>query len=135
MVRFDAPDLAAFDTQSFVAAVKAGKLVGSTGPLLDMQLNDVGIGGVLHGNSGTLTVRVAAAPWVDVNTLDIYVNGKRWPSVEIRAAGTHTVPMKFTAPSFVTAEVRGTPGDVYRIVAPGFVPMAFTNPIFVLPEE
>lgn len=134
MVRFDAPDLAAFDTTAFMAAVRAGKLVGSTGPLLDMHLNDVGIGGVLRGNSGTLTVKVDAAPWVDVNTLDIYVNGKRWQSVEMRAGGTHTVPMKFTAPSFVTAEVRGTPGDIYRIVAPGFTPMAFTNPIFVLPE-
>jgi hypothetical protein len=134
MVRFDAPDLAAFDTTGFIAAVKAGMLVGSTGPLLDMKLNDIGIGGVLRGNSGTLTVKVDAAPWVDVNTLDIYVNGKRWQSVEIRAGDTHTVPMKFTAPSFVTAEVRGTPGDIYRIVAPGFTPMAFTNPIFVLPE-
>lgn len=135
MVRFDAPDLAALDTRAFVAAVKNGKLVGTTGPLLDMQLNDVGIGGVLHGNSGMLTVNVLAAPWVDVNTLDIYVNGKRWQSVELRAGATHTVPMKFTEPSFVTAEVRGTPGDIYRIVAPGFVPMAFTNPIFVLPGE
>jgi hypothetical protein len=135
MVRFDAPDLAAFDTRAFIAAVKAGKLVGSTGPLLDMRLNDVGMGGVLRGNSGTLSVRVEAAPWIDVNTLDIYVNGKRWQSVEIRAGATHTVPMKFTEPSFVTAEVRGTPGDIYRIVAPGFTPMAFTNPIFVLPSE
>lgn len=134
MVRFDAPDLAAFDTRAFIAAVKNGKLVGSTGPLLDMQLNDVGVGGVLRSNSGTLTVRVDAAPWVDVSTLDIYVNGKRWQSVELHAGATHTVPMKFTEPSFVTAEVRGTPGDIYKIVAPGFVPMAFTNPIFVLPE-
>jgi hypothetical protein len=134
MVRFDAPDLAALDTQAFIAAVKAGKLVGSTGPLLDMQLNDIGIGGVLRGSSGTLTVRVSAAPWVDVSTLDIYVNGKRWQTVELHAGETHTVPMKFSAPSFVTAEVRGTPGDIYRIVAPGFTPMAFTNPIFVLPE-
>lgn len=135
LVRFDMPDPAALDAQAFVAAVKAGKVVGSTGPLLDMTLDGIGLGGVLHGNSGTLTVRVEAAPWVGVERLDIYVNGRRWQTVPIRAGATHSVWMNFTEPSFVTAEVHGTAGDIYRSVAPGLAPMAFTNPIFVLPRR
>lgn len=135
LVKFETSDLAGLDTNTFVAAIKSGKVVGSTGPLLDMKLNDTGLGEVFHGNSGILTVRVDAAPWVSVEKLDIYVNGKRWQSVDVHAGETHDVAMTFSEPSFITAEVHGTPGEIYRAVAPGLVPMAFTNPIFVLPEK
>ena len=46
-----------------------------------------------------------------------------------------TVPLEFASDSFVTVEVQGDPlgedAGRYRAVAPGFTPLAFSNPIFV----
>jgi hypothetical protein len=139
LVKFSAPDLAHLDTNAFIAAVKAGKLVGSTGPLLDMTLTDekfgsAGLGDIFRGDRGTLSVSVEAARWIAVDSLSIYVNGKLWQSVPISAGEKREFTMTFTGSSFITAEVHGTPTAQYRDIAPGFSPMAFTNPIFVLPR-
>ncbi len=41
------------------------------------------------------------------------------------------MPLRFDADAFVTAEVEGKPGDVFKAVVPGGVPLAFSTPIFV----
>ncbi|HSB98166.1 MAG TPA: CehA/McbA family metallohydrolase, partial [Spongiibacteraceae bacterium] len=132
LVQFSSTDLAHFDSNAFVAAVKAGKLIGSTGPLLemkllDMQLHETGLGEIFHGDHGTLRVHVEAAPWVAVDSLSIYVNGKLLQTVPINGGETREFAMTFNGSSFVTAEVHGVPTAQYHDIAPGFTPMAFTN--------
>jgi hypothetical protein len=140
LVKFNAANLAHLDTNAFIAAVKAGKLVGTTGPLLDMTLTHekfgkAGLGDIFRGDRGTLTVNVEAAPWIAVDSLSIYLNGKLWQTVAIAAGEKREFAMTFTGSSFITAEVRGAPTAHYRDIAPGFTPMAFTNPIFVYLEK
>ena len=48
------------------------------------------------------------------------------PSVRLRTA---EVPLAFTSDSFVWVEVFGEPDETYAALAPGFVPIAFTNPV------
>ncbi len=69
-----------FDTAAFNAAVRAGRIVGTNGPLLNAWIDD---GGTTHSfgvdraltPSGVLRVEVAAASWIDVEELRVYVNG------------------------------------------------------------
>jgi hypothetical protein len=49
----------------------------------------------------------------------------------LRADERLELPLEFAADAFVTVEVSGDPGPVYAVVAPGFEPFAFSNPIFV----
>ena len=43
-----------------------------------------------------------------------------------------TLAMPMVPPTTIgTVEVHGEPGELYRLLAPGYQPFAFTNPIFV----
>jgi hypothetical protein len=103
--------------------------------LADEKSGAVGLGEIFHGDRGTLTINVEAAPWVAVDSLSVYVNGKLLQTVPIKAGEKREFAMTFSGPSFITAEVHGVPTAQYRDIAPGFTPMAFTNPIFALPES
>lgn len=130
-----------FDPAAFVDAVLAGALVGSTGPFLSVDLVGAGRsrlagpGGTFSGSSGELIVSVAAADWVPVDTLRVYLNGALHESRAIAPGETVRIPLAVSADTFVTVEVQGDPageaGERYRAVAPGFVPFAFSNPIFL----
>jgi hypothetical protein len=64
--------LAGFDETAFFAALRAGRVVATTGPLLDARLGDAGPGERFIGRSGRLRVRVEAAPWVPVTRLLVH---------------------------------------------------------------
>jgi hypothetical protein len=49
----------------------------------------------------------------------------------IARGGAVEIPLAFERDAFVTVEIEGAPDGLYREVAPGFTPFAFTNPIFV----
>lgn len=75
--------VADFDEVEFNAAVRAGHVVGSNGPVLQVS---VVVGGDEHhpglspiqglGGSATLHIRVDAAPWVPVDEVRIVVDGE-----------------------------------------------------------
>jgi hypothetical protein len=120
-----------FDEASFVRAVRAGRLYGTTGPLLEVSLGDAGLGESFRGRSGTLRVAVQAADWVPVSTLRVYVNAALERTVPIRAGEVREAALDFARDSFVTVEVEGGADATFEAVNPGFRSFAFTNPIFV----
>lgn len=130
-VRMADDDPGAFDEAELVAALRAARAWGSTGPILDARLGEAGPGERHAGASGRLRVEVRAAAWVPVSQLRVYVNGALADAREIAPGGSAELALRFDADAFVTVEVEGEPGEIYAAVAPGYTPFAFTNPIFV----
>ena len=122
---------AGFDEAAFVASLRAGRVFGSTGPLIDARLDGAGPGEIHSGASGTLEVSVAAAEWVPVAEWRVRVNGALVHRAPIDRGATATLPLTFEADALVTLEVEGPAEGIYRDAFPGFVPFAFTNPIRV----
>jgi hypothetical protein len=120
-----------FDRRAFIESLRAGRVIGSTGPFLRVRLDDTGVGGLHPGSSGTLQVAVDAAPWVPVSEWRVYVNGALVHRAPIRAGERASLPLHFERDGFVTVEVQGPAEGLYRDVLRGFTPFAFTNPIFV----
>lgn len=131
MVALADDTLEGFTEASFMEAISGGRLYGTTGPLLEVSLDDQGIGGTVSSASAELTVKVSAAPWIDVSTLTVSVNGKALRSFPVTAGETVAFKLGFEKDSFVTVEVAGEAGEDYAIVYPKFKPYAFTNPIYV----
>jgi hypothetical protein len=131
LVSGDAPP--SFDEAAFVAAIRAGRVVGTTGPIVDAHVGDAGLGETHHGREGAIRVDVHAAPWVPVSRVRAFVNGKLEHESEIGQDVAIWFPHTFDRDAFVTVEVEGkaAPDSIYAARLPGFTPFAFTNPIFV----
>jgi hypothetical protein len=120
-----------FDEIAFVEALRAGRAYGTTGPLLQLRLGEAGIGDLHGGDHGVLELRVEAADWVPLSEWRAYVNGSLVHRAPIHAGDVVGLPLHFSSDAFVTVEVEGPAEGVYADALPGFVPFAFTNPIFV----
>ncbi|MEN8722166.1 MAG: CehA/McbA family metallohydrolase [Alphaproteobacteria bacterium] len=135
MVMMGIDDIAAYHEADFVAAVKAGKIIGTTGPIVSVSLNGAGPGDQIAADSGTLTVSVAAADWVADPTgsyeLRISVNGEQVHQGRIGSRESQNHDLTFAQDAFVLVEVEGAASDTYKIIAPRHHPLAFSNPIFV----
>jgi hypothetical protein len=123
--------LPAFDEAAFVRALREGRAIGTTGPFVELALGGAGIGDTFRGGSGALRVRVQAAPWVPVSTLRVWNGAEIAAERPIGAGQTAEVPLDFARDSFVWVEVLGEPDETFRAIAPGFPPLAFTNPVRV----
>jgi len=123
--------LGAFEEASFMQSLRAGRLYGSTGPLVEVRLDDAGLGELHAGSTGTLHVSVRAAPWVPVAEWRAYVDGELVHRAPIAAGDEASLPLVFTKDAFVTVEVEGPAEGIYRDALPDFTPFAYTNPIFV----
>jgi len=125
-------DPAHFDEAAFRESIRAGRVFGTTGPFLEVSLSGVGLGGTFRGADAVLHAAVRAASWVPISALRVYVNGVL---VERRSPLPHhadlEIPLHFDRDAFVTVEVQGSASGMYAQIAPGFEPLAFTNPIFV----
>ena len=125
-----------FRSEAFISALRAGNAYGSTGPLLDVALLNAagartGLGGLHHGTRGTLAVAVRTAPWVPISRLRVWWNGAAIHEGGITPGTPIELPLRFEQDGFVTLEVSGEATGDYAVVARGFIPLAFTNPIFV----
>jgi hypothetical protein len=87
---FGGHDRATFDRERFDADVRAGHMIGTNGPVLDATIDDSA--GVLHrpgltafvpAAKPTLTVAVAAAPWIPVTEIRVFVNGVLKKTVDV----------------------------------------------------
>jgi hypothetical protein len=130
-VRLADDTIGGFDEDGFLESLRAGHVYGSTGPLLDVRLDETAIGDLHSGATGTLHVRVDAAPWVPIGEWRVYVNGELVHRAAIGAGATDSLAMSFERDAFVTVEVEGPAVGIYREALPDFTPFAFTNPIFV----
>lgn len=127
----DKDNLAAFDQTRLLEALRAGRAWGSTGPLLEVSLDDAGIGDLHTGKSGTLRIQVDAAPWIPIAQWRAYVNGELVHRAPIARGESAALPLVFAGDSIITVEVEGPAEGIYASALPGFTPFAFTNPIFV----
>jgi hypothetical protein len=121
----------AFDVKEFTESIKAGNLYGTTGPLLEVSLSDTPMGGLYSGTAGRLNVRVMTADWIDADEIRVFVNDRQVDEAIIPEDGLYSIDLEFDRDAFVLVEVEGRPGSAYQAVYPGFIPYAFTNPIFV----
>jgi len=120
-----------FDEGQFIRALRAGRAFGTTGPFVRVRLGDAQIGERYRGGQGNLWVSVRAASWVPVSLVRVYVNGVMVAQRAIERNRPIEIPLTFVKDSFLTVEVSGEVSPVFAILAPGFQPFAFTNPIFI----
>jgi len=123
--------IAGFDEAAFFAAVRAGRVVATTGPLLDAKIGEAGPGQRFTGRSGVLRVRADAAPWVPVDRLLVHRDGEIVAERALARGETLELPLAFERDGFVVVEVEGAPDATWSALAPGFAPLAVANPIFV----
>lgn len=134
----DAPTPAALNR-----ALRAGRSFGTNGPLLlDFQVNGAGMGELASAPDGQLAVRyeVVAAPWVPLDEIRMLVNGEvvhrsptRSGTQRLRVRGDAFVTLEAGAPLDADPAnwARIHPGLYTERVAPGHLPAAFSNPIYV----
>jgi hypothetical protein len=120
-------------------ALRAGRAFVTTGPLIDLRVEGVGPGERASAKQGRayLEVSVRAAPWIDVRSVEIRVDGEARVSFETppdrrgveRIAVSHELVLERDA--WVIAIARGAT-DLSRVL-PGSraKPFAFTNPVFI----
>jgi hypothetical protein len=144
---------ATWDAEAFDAAIRAGRLFGSNGPLIaEFTANGARMGDDVAAPGGRVAVRlsIAAAPWVPVAEVRLLANGevvRSWSGlpngasapilrlrerVELTLERDAFLTVEAGAPLAFDADAQTTPeGDYANVIAPGFVPTAFANPIWV----
>jgi hypothetical protein len=123
--------IAGFDEGTFLAALRAGRSFGTSGPLVLARLGDAGPGETFAGREGVLSVEVRAAPWIPLREVRVYVNAALEARAEVAAGGRANFPLRFARDAFVFVEAEGDAAGVYADLLPGNAPFAFTNAIFV----
>jgi len=84
-------DLAALDPADVVANLKRGHAVVTSGPIVEVDANGAHPGDdLMLGPDGSVTahVRVRAAPWVDVTSVEIVVNGVASARIDVPSQPT-----------------------------------------------
>lgn len=131
MVAMSSDSVSQFIEAEFLNALKTGNAFGTTGPMLELSLNGVSMGGTLQARNGTLKLTVNSADWIPVETLIVQVNGETVVKQALHVGQEIELPISFNKDSFVTVEVTGPISDAYSIIYPGITPYAFSNPIYV----
>jgi hypothetical protein len=133
----------AYEPERFEAALLAGGLFGTNGPLLvHFAVNGARSGERAQAPGGRVMVEyeVTAAPWVPVDEVRLLVNGEvvrilepRFGVVELDVAADAFLTLEAGAPIDVEAAewARTHPGLYSEVIAPDFVPFAFSNPVYL----
>lgn len=133
MVAMNDDRLSHFDLAEFLRNLKAGNAYGTTGPMINISLLNATMGDTFSGLRGPLKVNIKKAPWVDLQRLEVQINGH---TVETQMLSNqdkqqYIVPLEFDKDSFVTIEVFGQASEDYHAIYPDIHPYAFSNPIYV----
>lgn len=125
LVRADAGASSAYEAWS--AGVRAGQVVVSNGPLLELTVNGKGPGAVLE-STGTLEGEASASFHRSLESLEIIVNGKI--AARLDASGQRTARLPFRIPVQESCWVAA------RVTSPSLegepVIQAHANPVYVL---
>jgi len=122
-----------FDQPEFIASLKTGNAYGTTGPMLEIALGDVGMGDMFTGARGTLSLTITKADWISIDRAEIQINGETVAEHQLIEAKEQTlrIPLVFSQDSFVTVEIHGPATPDYKAVYSELTPYAFSNPIYV----
>jgi hypothetical protein len=151
-----ADDPARVDTLDMVHAAEQGHVVMTTGPYLEVSLRarqpskqPRGIPGdsvVAPGGEAELFVRVQCANWLDINRLQVFLNGRPDKSLHFTRRETPqrfqsgvvkfeaTLPLAVPADTHVIVAAIGDGMELGRVMGPDsgkLPPVAVSNPIFV----
>ena len=155
-IKSNSDDPAQIKPLDMVAASKAGHLVMSTGPFMTVEAvsgegdHPRGIPGddvTAPGKKVQLKVQVQCANWLDVNRVQILVNGRRVPELNFtrRGAGSKyfgngvvkfkaSIPLALERDAHLVVVAVGEGMTLERIMGPQYgkrPPIAVSNPIFV----
>jgi hypothetical protein len=131
------------EPEDFDAALRRGRSFGTTGPLVTrFAVNGARMGELVAARGGRVSVEYAVvhAPWVPPGDVRLLLNGEivrrtdqTSGSVELAVDRDAFVTLEAGVPIDVDPDVwRATHPGLYRDdIAPGFLPAAFTNPIYV----
>lgn len=132
LVLLDAPPGDPPDAAAFLAALRAGRAVVSTGPHVELTVDGKPVGSrvTLAPGGATLRIRVEAAPHVQPNRVELWEGGTRVESFAMRGARFEKkLTVRPTRDTFYVVIVRGERPDptLWRRVPP----FALTNPVWV----
>jgi hypothetical protein len=129
-------DPAHFDEKAFIAAVRKGRVVVSSGPFVRMEANGKGLGEAVPAGAVTVSIEVEAPPWVDVDRVELIHRGGEtlaaWKGPFTKGAKRFSIRADFPLAKgdWIVAVARGSRPmtELYRA---GAKPFAFTNPIWI----
>jgi hypothetical protein len=125
------------------AIVKRHDAIITNGPIVFVSIGGKGIGqlAIARGGRAKLDVEVQAAPWIDVTSLELLVNGeRRGPPLPIKPSTARvrhkaSIELRLKSDAHVVLLVRGEkslePVVTHNQGRPPPLPLAITNPIFV----
>lgn len=119
----------AFSADTFHAAVRDGRMIGTNGPVLEVSTTDAQGGtrrpsltSFTAGSGATLQVRVSAAPWVPVDEVRVIVNGEvvhTWTDLDDPADDFDTDALLRLDASIPLADLLPAGGDAWIVVEAG----------------
>ncbi|NND82539.1 MAG: CehA/McbA family metallohydrolase [Gammaproteobacteria bacterium] len=131
MVAVQGDEIASFNQAEFLAALRAGKAYGTTGPMLDIDLSGVGMGETFSGPQSVLKISLRRADWVSVETLAVQINGQSVKTWQVGAQTEFELPINVNEDSLITVEAEGPASPAYSAIYPDINPYAFSNPIYI----
>lgn len=135
LVHLPGADPSKLDPKAFADAVRAGRVVVSSGPFVTLRAGDKGVGDTVSAGETEITITVDAPPWVDLAEVSLVKRGEVLKTWKIDGKKARR-PLSFTARpalakgDWVIAIARGAKPMTYLFRA-GATPFGFTNPIFV----
>ncbi len=141
-------DPARLDPIALARAARAGRMVLSNGPFLEVALDGVPPGGnVRASGESALNVRVSCAPWIDIDRVQVLVNGHPIPALNFTRADaadgfarssealrfSRTIPLRLTEDAHVIVIATGEHSQIgpFHGNFGQQAPTALSNPIFV----
>jgi len=139
-------DPAEIDSTEIIRNAKAGRMMITNGPFLEVETADgLPVGSSVHAEGYVdLKIRVQAADWVEVNRVQVLVNGRQPEQYDFRAASDFrdgpvrfekTVRVALQEDAHLIVAAVGEGADLSkgwgRNVQGQMIPAAYTNPIFV----
>lgn len=110
------------DDQTVVDALRTHQVIMSSGPFVEMFVNDEPIGSEVRveGESAVVNVSVRAPAWMDVDEVRLWINGElhsRHPITMENYQAQVDVEVSLEKDSWVVAEARGD-GSLFPVFAP-----------------
>ena len=153
-IRCSTDDPAKISTEEMTSRLQTGQIVMSTGPFMRVSLSDpalqvdaqIGDTVSLSAPEATLNVEIQCANWLDVNRVEVFINGQPQPELS-RRRSTHpdsfgqgvvkfrqSLPLKIEANSFVIVAAIGERLQLGRVMGEKEgkrQPVVVSNPIYV----
>ena len=152
-IKSSTDDPSRISTAEMVKASEQGNLVMSNGPFMEVQLQGDAKKTAIPGNDvtikskkATLLVQVQCSNWLDVNRVQVFLNGRAVKSLNFTRRTTPKpfgngvvkfeakIPLKFKGDTHVIVCAAGEGLQLGRIMGPRWgkkMPVAVSNPIYV----